>query len=127
MHGKAARRYMAEFTVAMVLYVVLLLPSVWWIRANPESAVRWVVALIPLLPGVGVGWAVLRFFQRMDELQRRQLTETLAFAFVSSALLVLTVGFLQMAGLPHVSVWWIWLGMGASWIIGSGLTAQRYR
>jgi hypothetical protein len=63
----------------------------------------------------------------MDELGRRQLTDALAFAFATSALLVLTLGFLQVEGLPDFSVWWVWVGMGILWIIGSFVTRLRYR
>lgn len=123
----SGRRYMLELGGAMLLYAVVLLPAVAWVRGNPASALRWAVGLIPLLPALLAAWAVLRFFRRMDELGRKKLTEGLAFAFAASALFVLTLGFLQVAGLPSLSVWWIWVGMGAFWLVGCGITELRYR
>jgi hypothetical protein len=124
----AGRRYMAELMGAMALYVVILMGSIAWLRNIEEgSALRWVVALLPMIPALLAAAAVLRHFRRMDELLRRQLTEALAFAFAASALLVLTLGFLQVGGLGPVSIWWVWVGMGTAWIVGSALSALRYR
>jgi len=124
---RSARRYMLELAGAMVLYALVLIPVVRWIDANPESELRWIVGLLPLLPTVLAAWTILRFFERMDELARKKLTETLAFAFAASALLVLTLGFLETAGLDPLSVWWIWVGMGAMWLMGCAITELRYR
>jgi O-antigen/teichoic acid export membrane protein len=123
----SAQRYMAELMAAMLGYAVVLIASIWWISREPESSTRWLVALLPMLPVLLGARAILRFFGRMDELGRRQLKDALAFAFATSALLVLTLGFLQVAGLPDFSVWWVWVGMGVLWIIGSLVTALRYR
>jgi O-antigen/teichoic acid export membrane protein len=123
----SAQRYTAELMAAMVGYAVVLIASIWWISRDPGTSVRWLVALLPMLPILLGARAILRFFGRMDELGRRQLTETLALAFATSVLLVLTLGFLQVAGLPDFSVWWIWVGMGMLWIIGSLVTGLRYR
>jgi hypothetical protein len=124
---RSARRYMLELSGAMVLYALVLLPVIRWMNANPESGIRWFVGLLPLAPTVLAAWTILRFFERMDELARRKLTETLAFAFAVSALMVLTVGFLETAGLAPLSAWWIWVGMGSFWLIGCAVTEFRYR
>jgi hypothetical protein len=123
----SARRYVVELIGAMALYAVVLMGVIAAMRTVPDGAARWGLALLPLAPALLAAVAVLRFFQRMDELARRQLTEALAFAFSASALLVLTVGFLEVGGLAPVSAWWIWVGMGVSWLIGSGFVALRYR
>jgi len=123
----SARRYMLEFAGAMILYALILMLSIRWIGANPSSGARWVVGLVPMVPTVLGAWAIMRFFGRMDELGRRKLTESLAFAFAASALFVLTLGFLQVAGLGALSVWWIWVGMGTMWVIGTVFTDVRYR
>lgn len=123
----SARRYMLELTGAMVLYAIVLVLSILWIGSNPGSGARWVVGLLPLVPTMLGAWAIVRFFGRMDELARRKLTESLAFAFAASALFVLTLGFLQVAGLGALSVWWIWVGMGTMWVVGTVFTELRYR
>jgi len=123
----SARQYMLELAGAMVLYVVVLSGSLVWMRSAPDGAARWAIAMLPMVPALLAGAAIVRFFGRMDELARRQLTESLAFAFATSALLVLTLGFLETGGLATVSAWWIWVGMGVSWILGAGLTQLRYR
>jgi hypothetical protein len=124
---RSARRYMLELGGAMTLYALVLIPVVRWMNWNPESGIRWIMGLLPLAPTVLAAWTILRFFERMDELARRKLTETLAFAFAVSALMVLTVGFLETAGLAPLSAWWIWVGMGSFWLIGCAVTEFRYR
>jgi hypothetical protein len=123
----SARQYMLELAGAMVLYALVLMGSVVWMRSAPDGAARWLVALLPMLPALLAGAAIVRFFGRMDELARRALTESLAFAFATSALLVLTLGFLETGGIAAVSAWWIWVGMGVSWLLGAGVTHLRYR
>jgi hypothetical protein len=123
----SARRYMLELVGAMALYALVLLASTAVLRGMPAGGARWLVSLLPMIPALLAAAAVLRFFGRMDELARRQLTEALAFAFASSALLVLTIGFLEVGGLAPVSAWWVWVGMGVSWLMGSALVAMRYR
>ncbi len=126
-HVRSSRQYILELAGAMILYGLVLIPVARWIDSNRASELRWIVGLLPLVPTILAGWAILRFFERMDELARKQLTEALAFAFTASALLVLTVGFLETAGLDRLSVWWIWVGMGSMWLVGSGITWFRYR
>ncbi len=126
-HVRSSRQYILELAGAMILYGLVLIPVARWIDSNRASELRWIVGLLPLVPTILAGWAILRFFERMDELARKQLTEALAFAFTASALLVLTVGFLETAGLDRLSVWWIWVGMGSMWLVGSAITWFRYR
>ena len=123
----AGKRYVREFTGAMVLYMAVLFPVTAWLRGHETSSYRLPVALLPVIPVLLVAVAGWRFFVAMDELQKRILTETLSFAFVVTALLVITYGFMENAGMPKLTMWWVWLAMGAGWLIGCFLTARRYR
>lgn len=124
---QSARRYLLELGGAIALYGLVLIPVVRWIGQNPDSSGRWVVGLLPLIPILLAGAAVVRFFARMDELARRKVTEALAFAFAASALAVLFLGCLEIAGLAPLSAWWVWVAMGSFWLLGSAVTALRYR
>ena len=111
----------------MSLYVIAVVAVSLWLRGHPDSPARSLVALIPVVPVVLVMIAAVRQFHRMDELVQRRQIEALAFAFVGTALGVITYGFLESAGFPRVSLWWVWITMGVLWIVGSGVTARRYR
>ena len=123
----AARRYAIEFGSAMSLYVIAVVAVSLWLRGHPDSSARSLVALIPVVPVVLVLVAAVRQFHRMDELVQRRQIEALAFAFVGTALGVITYGFLESAGFPRISLWWVWITMGVLWIVGCGVTARRYR
>jgi len=122
-----ARSYFTELSAAFLLYAAILIPSIIWLRANPEASGRWAVALLPVLPVLLVLWAVLRFVFRVDELGRRMATEALAAAFAGSAVLVITAGLLEVGGVPRISPWGIWLGMAAMWALAAGAVSLRYR
>jgi O-antigen/teichoic acid export membrane protein len=122
----SSRAYAKEFGLAMVAYGVVLFLSIWLINANPTAPWRFAVALLPMLPAIGVLVAVLRQLRRMDELQRRIQFEALAFAFAGTALLTFGYGFVENVGLPHLSWFWVWPIMAVLWIVGTGLAARRY-
>jgi len=69
----------------------------------------------------------VRALERIDELQRKIVLDALAIAFGASALAVLTYGFLENVGLPHVNWMWVWPVMAAFWILGSWVAKRRYR
>ena len=68
---KPAAKYTATMLVSLALYSVALVVSLTWLKAGIEGAWKYVVAVLPVLPVLGVPFAVVRFCQAMDELQRR--------------------------------------------------------
>ena len=89
-----------------------------------NAAWSYPVTLLPMIPLAFVLVAWLRFFRRMDELQQRMQMEALAFAFGGTALITFSYGFLQSAGFPDLSWFFVWSLMTALWILG-GLIARR--
>ena len=57
---------------------------------------------------------------------RRIHLEALALAFVGTALLTFTYGFLETTGFPKLSMFFVWPLMGAFWVIGCVLGLRRY-
>jgi hypothetical protein len=72
--------------------------------------------------------AMVRPMKQYDELQRRIHLEALALAFVGTAIISSTYGFLVNAGLPDID-WadWIWPGMVVLWVIGLVIANRRYK
>jgi hypothetical protein len=60
-------------------------------------------------------WAIARHFRRMDEFVRMRSLESLAVAAAITAGLSLTYGFLESAGFPKLSMFWVWGVMGLVW------------
>jgi hypothetical protein len=126
-HRRIHRRYVLESSAAMLLHAAVVTVAGRWLRANPQSAWRVAVAVAPVIPFVLAGWAWVRLFRQVDELQRRMHVEALAFAFGGTALCVITYGFLETAGFQPVSAWWVWVVMGLLWFVGSRLARRRWR
>jgi ABC-type cobalamin transport system permease subunit len=124
----AARRYTVGILTASVLYAVALLISVYFLKHhNPLAPQKYLVAILPVLPALWIPAVVLRFFRELDELQRRIQLEGLAFGFTATAVLTLSYGFLQNAGMPQISWIWVWPVMGACWALGLAISRRRYR
>jgi hypothetical protein len=120
--------YYVEFAGALVAYGVFLFVSITVLKTLPADSIwRIPIALLPMLPAAGVVAAVVRQLGRVDELQRRQLLESLSIAFAGSALATFGYGFLENIGFPHISWFFVWTVMGALWLVGSFVTYLRYR
>ncbi len=122
----AARSYFKELIAAFVAYGVVLIASIAIINAQPEAPWRFAVALLPIIPAIGVLVGILRQMGRLDELQRRIHFEAIAFAFAGTALLTFSYGFVENVGLPHLSWFFVWPIMASLWVIGTGIATRRY-
>ncbi len=120
-------KYAATFVISLVLYGVALVVSLRWLRAGPPEEWKYSIAVLPVLPALGIPLAVIRICQAMDELQLRMQLEALAFGFAATAIVTFTYGFLQNAGLPDVSWVWVWPVMAVCWMVGQVAARWRYR
>ena len=91
------RRFLREFTPAMVLYVVGLIASVWLLKRVDDPVLRALVALMPVPPIAFAMRAIVRRIRDADELQRQIELEALSVATLLVSLGYLTAGFLQKA------------------------------
>ncbi len=87
----------------------------------------WTSAVLPAIPAALVVLAVVRYVERMDELQRRIQLGAAGFAAIATALLTFTWGLLENAGFPRISMIWVFPLMCALWGIGAAVVAYRYR
>ena len=120
-------RNVVMMLISLALYAVALVISLKWLQAGVDGPLKYSVALLPVLPALGIPLAVIRYCQAMDEFQQRIQLESLAFAFASAAIATFTYGFLQNAGLPDVSWVWVWPVMAVCWIVGLLVARWRYR
>jgi hypothetical protein len=120
-------RYSATMLISLALYAIALVVSLTWLKAGVEGPWKYAIAVLPVLPVLGVPFAVVRYCQAIDELQLRIQFESLAFGFALAAIATFTYGFLQNAGLPEVSWVWVWPVMGTCWIVGYLAARRRYR
>ncbi len=120
------RRYALELALALLAYAGLLVVSLTLFPHLAGQASRYVVILLPMVPAGALAWVVLRQLRRLDELQRRIQLEALGFAFALTALLTFAYGFLELAGLPRVSLFSVWPLMATLWVAGLVLANRHY-
>ncbi len=123
----AVRSYMVQFFSAMGAYVVLMLLSLYLLQRNPEVWWRGLVAVLPAIPATLVVLAVVRYVERMDELQRRIQLAAAGFAAAATAVLTFTWGLLENAGFPRLSMLWVFPLTCALWGVGAAVASYRYR
>lgn len=103
----ASRRYKIHLSIGLAAYVVTICTVVWTLNhVDLHGILLYLVSLAPSLPVAYLIGAIERYFRDSDELERRILTEALAYGAAGTAIISLTYGFLENAGLPHLSAWW---------------------
>jgi hypothetical protein len=118
MHEKlVARTYRKELWTAVAIYAVLLFGSISFGRRMDEGALRTVVLVIPMLGFALMIRAIARHVTRIDEYQRQRLLETIALSAAITGGVTFTYGFLETAGFPRLSMFYVWIVMGASWAV----------
>jgi hypothetical protein len=120
---EANSKYRVELLSSMLLYVGVLLGSIFLAKGMEPGPMRTVLLITPMVPLMLAVWAIARHFRRMDEFMRLRALESLAIAAGVTAGLSLTYGFLESAGFPKLSMFWVWTVMGATW----GLYACLHR
>lgn len=110
----------------LILYIGALVLSSTWLSANPVSAWRPVVALLPILPGLFIALGVVRAILRLDEMEQRIILEAAAISLAGSWVLVLSLGFLESAGYPGLNGVYVALVMAVLLFFGKLWAGRRY-
>ena len=112
---EAKRKYFWELGLSMALYAVVLAVSLRVTEKMEDGLARTLIALAPAIPIVITVWVIARQFRRMDEFVRLRSLESIAIAAGVTAGLTFTYGFLENAGYPRLSMFWVWGIMGFTW------------
>ena len=81
----------------------------------------------PVLAILLVIRAVVRQIRRSDEFIRKTTAEHLAIAATATAGITFTYGFLELAGFPRLSMFFVWPLMAAAWLATSAIDYLRHR
>jgi hypothetical protein len=104
----AARRYMARFLPAMLLYVAVFEAATWyWLRMHPTGLRAVLAALVPAIPVLFAIRAMLLLLrEETDEYLRARGLEVWALATVLTLGACTVWGFLdQFEVVPHLPLW----------------------
>lgn len=125
--SRTERQWSRALLISLGLYGLALLLALLALRADLPTLLRYLVAMLPVLPiGYGV-WAYTRFLAGIDELQQRIQLTGLAVAVGGTGLLTISWGFLELAGLPPLPTLWIFPILIWLWGLGVALANRRYQ
>lgn len=124
--AKARAKLIRPLLLPLVIYIGLLVFSMGWVGDHSDSPWRYVVALTPMVPGVWIAVGVVQGIQKLDEMERLILLEGIAVSFMGTMILVLSLGFLQIAGFPLVSGVYIGFFMVVLWLIAKLSIHRKY-
>ena len=115
MHEKrVARAYTLELMIALAVYTVLLMAAIRYGRPMEDGWLRTLVLVSPML-GFGLMIrTIVRHFARIDEYQRMRMLENLAVATAITGAVTFTYGFMETAGFPRLSMFYVWVVMCSS-------------
>lgn len=128
MQKKAQREYLIRFLSTMTAYVLTIFLSSWLIpKIESPNPVRYLVAVLPLLPLFFALAAFLQYLRRMDEMQRRIQFEAFGLSLALTGMLTFASGLLQRAGIPPLDITWVFPMLIFFWGVGVCLANWRYR
>ena len=123
----AHRRYVIQLALAMICYGIVLIISLKLIPSVTRGWLQVLVAIAPVVPVIFVLASIVRLLSRIDEMQRRIHLEAMALAAGITALLALTCGFLENAGMPRLSGFWTFASISLLWAVFAIILQRRYR
>lgn len=88
---------------------------------------RYLVALLPMLPGIAFCWMTVRRIQDGDEFQKVIQTKAICFSFTTTAISTFSYGFLETVGFPVLSMFWVWGCLSFFWALGYLLFNWKYQ
>ena len=106
-------RYLRDFIPAIVTFWISLAIVFNTVDENTSGARLWI--LLPVLPMIGVAYALYRAVQRADEYGRIVMLECMAIGFGAAMIASLALGFLGTIGVAWTFGGWL--------IFGAGMTA----
>ncbi len=118
---EANRKYRLELGAAMLAYMAVLFGSIHLGKPMEPGVPRTLLLMSPAIPLLLAIWAIVRHFGRMDEFMRLRSLESFAIAGAVTAGVTFTYGFLEGAGFPKLSMFWVWGLMGLTWGVVAGL------
>lgn len=124
--SRAGRRYVWEFTIGVVAYLLLFLLLPRLVTTEPDSTWSVVVALTPMVPAVWMVIAMVRHVRRIDELQRALLLRSFAVGFGAAMLIALTIALVSSAGVDtRHSEWAVFIGGMIAWGVSLAVFSSR--
>jgi len=125
----AGLRHLAHVALGLVIWFITMVVATRLLHRHPPSiAVR--IALVAIAVGGFLPWliSVGRLIMAQDEFSVRVHLVAIAFTCAATAVLLMTGGYLQTAGLlGYVALRNIWIGMVVVWWLSIVIASRYYR
>ena len=125
--NQASKNYARDFTMTMIAYTVIIIVSRLLLNNLGDSLWRFPIALLPVIPIIILILAFMRYLSAIDELQQKIQLQAIGFAAGTTGLLTFAYGFLELAGFPRFSTFFIFPMMIMLWGIGLSYFSRRYQ
>jgi hypothetical protein len=117
---QAQKRYFVELMGSMLLYgAALYFRHVYADAHAAPSVLKTVILLSPIPPVCLAAIAIVRFYNRMDEMIRRQMLENIALGALLMSVAAIAISFLHDVGLPAAGIGLAWPLLGVCWMLAT--------
>jgi hypothetical protein len=121
------RKSILGAALPMGAYVVLLLLSIWFSKAAPDSPWRLPLSLAPVLPIALIVFRGVPKAGEMDELERRIALEGSTISQRTAVVATLAYGFLQHLGFPALNMILVAVFLVGTSVVGRQVARWKYR
>ena len=124
---KQRAQYLRPLLIPLILYISLLALAVKLTPGLENSLYGYIVALLPMIPGLFLAYGMVNITSKLDEMERRILLQAAAFSFIFTLILLLSFGLLSLVGIPQPDPIYISLLMIILLAVGKIWGNWRYR
>jgi len=117
---KILRLPVSTFFGVQILAIALL-------RLFPDSSWKWMVTLLPTLPGLWIAVRLVEYLGRLDELEMKVIQEGAVIGFAGTIMLAVSFGLLQFAGINMLNGLTFVQAMIVFWLVGILWASRKYR
>ena len=123
----SGRQYLREFLSAMTLYTVVLFATIGRVADAEPGLIKLSLALAPVLPMLLAFWAIMRQYNRGDELHKRMAREAFAMGAMIFGWIIIIWGFAEIGGAPKTPMIFVGPLLIVLWGICTPIVIRRYK
>ena len=125
--GFTARKYLIEFSGAMTLYMMVLFATIGRVDDAEPGLTKLALALAPVVPLGLAFWAIMRQYNRGDELMKRMAREAFAMGAMIFGWIIIIWGFAEIGGAPRIPMIFVGPLLLGLWGLCTPIVLRRYK
>ncbi len=119
------RRYLIEYLGALALCILASGICIILMRTGTSQSPRLFLLALPAAAILVMAIVVFRHFERVDEFIRRLMVDCFAVTGAFALTCTLAYGIFEIAGLPRISMWWLFGGTVLVWNLCMARAVRR--